>query len=110
MAAGAALESGHAVTPRSTVGLPGKKKILVTGKGRCNPDQQLRRGDLFGRMCAPTPAFSTRRCSLSAYCGPWSCLSGGRAAQDRTGPRVFPVSDRAEDARAAFALRGRRAV
>ena len=35
MAAGAALEQGHTVTLLEQMDQPGKK-ILVTGKGRCN--------------------------------------------------------------------------
>ncbi len=101
MAAGAALESGHAVTLLEHSGLPGKK-ILVTGKGRCNLTNNCGE-ETFLQNVRTNPRFLYS--ALYAF-PPARAMELferlGVPLKTERGRRVFPVSDRAEDVRAAL--------
>ncbi len=101
MAAGRALSLGHTVTVVEHSGLPGKK-LLVTGKGRCNVTNACDSNTFMTNVRA-NPRFL------------YSALQGFSTADTmqlfeqlgvplkvERGRRVFPVSDRAEDVRAAL--------
>lgn len=101
MAAGAALEQGHTVTLLEHEEKPGKK-ILVTGKGRCNVTndcdletflQNVRTNSRF--LYSAFSAFDTAA-AMALFEGLGVPLKVER------GRRVFPVSDRAEDIRRAL--------
>ena len=101
MAAGAALELGHTVTVVEHSDACGKK-LLITGKGRCNVTNDCDLHTFFAHVRA-NPRFL------------YSALTGfstrdtmelferlGVPLKVERGRRVFPVSDRAEDIRAAL--------
>ena len=101
MAAGAAAAKGHAVTVLEHSELPGKK-ILVTGKGRCNVtnacDEELflqnvrtNHRFLYSALYAFPPAKAMELFEQL-----------GVPLKTERGRRVFPVSDRAEDIRQAL--------
>ena len=101
MAAGAALENGHRVTVLEHNELPGKK-ILVTGKGRCNVTnecdeqtflQNVRTNPRF--LYSALYAFPPRR-AMELF------EQLGVPLKTERGRRVFPQSDRAEDIRRAL--------
>ncbi len=106
MAAGAALERGHEVQLLEHSELPGKK-ILVTGKGRCNVtndcDEQT-----FLQNVRTNPRFLYS--SLYAF-PPRKAMELfeqlGVPLKTERGRRVFPQSDRAEDIRRALAAYAR---
>lgn len=101
MAAGAALENGHQVTLLEHSELPGKK-ILVTGKGRCNVTnecdvqtflQNVRTNPRF--LYSSLYAFPPQK-TMELF---WKL---GVPLKTERGRRVFPQSDRAEDIRRAL--------
>ena len=98
MAAGAALEQGHTVTLLEHEEKPGKK-ILVTGKGRCNVTNDC---DLetFLQNVRTNPRFLYSAFDTAAAMALFEGL--GVPLKVERGRRVFPVSDRAEDIRRAL--------
>lgn len=101
MAAGAALEQGHTVTLLEHEGKPGKK-ILVTGKGRCNVTNDC---DLetFLQNVRTNPRFLYSAFSAFDTAAAMALFEGlGVPLKVERGRRVFPVSDRAEDIRRAL--------
>lgn len=101
MAAGAALENGHTVTLLEHSGMPGKK-ILVTGKGRCNLTNACDEAE-FLRNVRSNPRFLYS--ALYAF-PPARAMELferlGVPLKTERGRRVFPQSDRAEDVRQAL--------
>ena len=96
-AAGSALRAGHRVTVLEHMAVPGKK-ILITGKGRCNvandcdPDEFLkhvRRNPrfLFSSLAAMPPHRVMELLEQEL----------GVPLKTERGRRVYPVSDRAQD-------------
>ena len=101
MAAGAALEQGHTVTLLEHEEKPGKK-ILVTGKGRCNVTNAC---DLetFLQNVRTNPRFLYSAFSAFDTAAAMALFEGlGVPLKVERGRRVFPVSDRAEDIRRAL--------
>ena len=101
MAAGAALEQGHTVTLLEHEEKPGKK-ILVTGKGRCNVTNDC---DLetFLQNVRTNPRFLYSAFSAFDTAAAMALFEGlGVPLKVERGHRVFPVSDRAEDIRRAL--------
>ena len=101
MAAGAALEQGHTVTLLEHEEKPGKK-ILVTGKGRCNVTNDC---DLetFLQNVRTNPRFLYSAFSAVDTAAAMAGFEGlGVPLKVERGRRVFPVSDRAEDIRRAL--------
>ena len=101
MAAGAALERGHTVTLLEHEEKPGKK-ILVTGKGRCNVTNDC---DLetFLQNVRTNPRFLYSAFSAFDTAAAMALFEGlGVPLKVERGRRVFPVSDRAEDIRRAL--------
>ena len=101
MAAGAALEQGHTVTLLEHEEKPGKK-ILVTGKGRCNVTNDC---DLetFLQNVRTNPRFLYSAFSAFDTAAAMALFEGlGVPLKVERGRRVFPVSDRAEDIRRAL--------
>lgn len=101
MAAGAALEQGHTVTLLEHEEKPGKK-ILVTGKGRCNVTNDC---DLetFLQNVRTNPRFLYSAFSTFDTAAAMALFEGlGVPLKVERGRRVFPVSDRAEDIRRAL--------
>ena len=101
MAAGAALEQGHTVTLLEHEDKPGKK-ILVTGKGRCNVTNDC---DLetFLQNVRTNPRFLYSAFSAFDTAAAMALFEGlGVPLKVERGRRVFPVSDRAEDIRRAL--------
>lgn len=101
MAAGAALEQGHTVTLLEHEEKPGKK-ILVTGKGRCNVTNDC---DLetFLQNVRTNPRFLYSAFSSFDTAAAMALFEGlGVPLKVERGRRVFPVSDRAEDIRRAL--------
>ena len=101
MAAGAALEQGHTVTLLEHEEKPGKK-ILVTGKGRCNVTNDC---DLetFLQNVRTNPRFLYSVFSAFDTAAAMALFEGlGVPLKVERGRRVFPVSDRAEDIRRAL--------
>ena len=101
MAAGAALEQGHTVTLLEHEEKPGKK-ILVTGKGRCNvtSDCDL---ETFLQNVRTNPRFLYSAFSAFDTAAAMALFEGlGVPLKVERGRRVFPVSDRAEDIRRAL--------
>jgi len=101
MAAGTALTLGHTVTVVEHSEMCGKK-ILVTGKGRCNVTNDCDENTFLANV-RTNPRFL------------YSCLRGfgtrdtinlfeqlGVPLKTERGRRVFPVSDKAEDIRQAL--------
>lgn len=101
MAAGAAARQGHAVTLLEHNGQPGKK-ILVTGKGRCNLTNNCD-PETFLQNVPTNPRFLYS--ALYAF-PPAKAMELfeelGVPLKTERGRRVFPVSDRAEDVRQAL--------
>ena len=101
MAAGAALERGHAVTLLEHSPRPGQK-LLITGKGRCNLTNNCDERTFLSNVRS-NPRFLYS--SLYAF-PPAAAMelfeSLGVPLKTERGRRVFPVSDRAEDVRAAL--------
>lgn len=101
MAAGAAPEQGHTVTLLEHEEKPGKK-ILVTGKGRCNVTNDC---DLetFLQNVRTNPRFLYSAFSAFDTAAAMALFEGlGVPLKVERGRRVFPVSDRAEDIRRAL--------
>lgn len=101
MAAGAALEQGHTVTLLEHEEKPGKK-ILVTGKGRCNVTNDC---DLetFLQNVRTNPRFLYSAFSAFDTAAAMALFEGlGVPLKVERGRRVFPVSNRAEDIRRAL--------
>ena len=101
MAAGAALEQGHTVTLLEHEEKPGKK-ILVTGKGRCNVTNDC---DLetFLQNVRTNPRFLYSAFSAFDTAAAMALFERlGVPLKVERGRRVFPVSDRAEDIRRAL--------
>ena len=101
MAAGAALEQGHTVTLLEHEEKPGKK-ILVTGKGRCNVTNDC---DLetFLQNVRTNPRVLYSAFSAFDTAAAMALFEGlGVPLKVERGRRVFPVSDRAEDIRRAL--------
>ena len=101
MAAGAALEQSHTVTLLEHEEKPGKK-ILVTGKGRCNVTNDC---DLetFLQNVRTNPRFLYSAFSAFDTAAAMALFEGlGVPLKVERGRRVFPVSDRAEDIRRAL--------
>ena len=101
MAAGAACRLGHRVTVLEHSEMPGKK-ILVTGKGRCNVTNDCDE-NTFLQNVRTNPRFlfsSIHAFPPSATMELFQEL--GVPLKTERGRRVFPVSDRAEDIRAAL--------
>ena len=101
MGAGAALEQGHTVTLLEHEEKPGKK-ILVTGKGRCNVTNDC---DLetFLQNVRTNPRFLYSAFSAFDTAAAMALFEGlGVPLKVERGRRVFPVSDRAEDIRRAL--------
>ena len=100
-AAGEALRLGCDVTLFEHTNLPGKK-ILVTGKGRCNVTNNCDEQE-FLRHVRTNPRFLF---SAIAAFPPQKTMewmeSLGVPLKTERGRRVFPVSDRAEDIRHAL--------
>ena len=101
MAAGAALRAGHAVTLLEHSGMPGKK-LLITGKGRCNLTNNCDEAT-FLQNVRTNPRFLYS----SLYAFPPSSTMAlfehlGVALKTERGRRVFPVSDKAAEIRAAL--------
>ncbi len=100
-AAGEAVRLGCEVTMLEHSELPGKK-ILVTGKGRCNITNNCDEQE-FLRHVRTNPRFLYS--SISAF-PPEKTMewmqSLGVPLKTERGRRVFPVSDRAEDVRSAL--------
>ena len=101
MAAGAALEQGHTVTLLEHEEKPGKK-ILVTGKGRCNVTNDCDR-ETFLQNVRTNPRFLYSAFSAFDTAAAMALFEGlGVPLKVERGRRVFPVSDRAEDIRRAL--------
>ena len=101
MAAGAALEQGHTVTLLEHEEKPGKK-ILVTGKGRCNVTNDC---DLetFLQNVRTNPRFLYSAFSAFDTAAAMALFEGlGVPLKVERGRRVFPVIDRAEYIRRAL--------
>lgn len=101
MAAGAACRLGHRVTVLEHSEMPGKK-ILVTGKGRCNVTNDCDE-NTFLQNVRTNPRFlfsSIHAFPPSATMKLFEEL--GVPLKTERGRRVFPVSDKAEDIRAAL--------
>ena len=101
MAAGAACRLGHRVTVLEHSEMPGKK-ILVTGKGRCNVTNECDE-NTFLQNVRTNPRFlfsSIHAFPPSATMELFQEL--GVPLKTERGRRVFPVSDKAEDIRAAL--------
>lgn len=100
-AAGEAARLGCEVTMLEHSELPGKK-ILVTGKGRCNVTNNCDQQE-FLRHVRTNPRFLFS--SIAAFppekTMQWMQSLGVELKTER-GRRVFPVSDRAEDVRSAL--------
>ena len=102
MAAGAALEQGHTVTLLEHMDQPGKK-LLVTGKGRCNVTN-----DCDEREFLQNVRTNARFLYSSLYAFPPADTMAlfeqqlGVPLKTERGRRVFPVSDRAADILAAL--------
>lgn len=101
MAAGAACRLGHRVTVLEHSEIPGKK-ILVTGKGRCNVTNNCDE-ETFLQNVRTNPRF------LYSALRSWPPASTmalfeelGVPLKTERGRRVFPVSDQAEDIRQAL--------
>ncbi len=100
-AAGAALEWGHTVTLVEHSDIPGKK-ILVTGKGRCNVTNQCDDNTFMSHVRAnPRFLFSALKGFGTADTMELFERLGVPLKVER-GRRVFPASDRAEDIRQAL--------
>ena len=101
MAAGAARAAGHRVTVLEHMEMPGKK-ILVTGKGRCNVTNNCTEEEYLRHVRA-NPRFLYS--ALAAF-PPQAVMERfealGVPLKTERGRRVFPVSDRAEDIRQAL--------
>lgn len=102
MAAGAATRLGHTVTILEHSEIPGKK-ILVTGKGRCNVTNECDE-NTFLQNVRTNPRFLYS--ALYAF-PPRSTMDLfqwelGVPLKTERGRRVFPESDRAEDIRHAL--------
>ena len=101
MAAGAACRLGHRVTVLEHSEMPGKK-ILVTGKGRCNVTNDCDE-NTFLQNVRTNPRFLFS--SIHAF-PPAATMELfqelGVPLKTERGRRVFPVSDKAEDIRAAL--------
>ena len=109
MAAGAALEQGHTVTLLEHEEKPGKK-ILVTGKGRCNVTNDC---DLetFLQNVRTNPRFLYSAFSAFDTAAAMALFEGlGVPLKVERGRRVFPVSDRAEDILTRARAAGARAM
>lgn len=101
MAAGAALEQGHTVTLLEHEEKPGKK-ILVTGKGRCNVTNDCNL-ETFLQNVRTNPRFLYSAFSAFDTAAAMALFEGlGVPLKVERGRRVFPVSDRAEDIRRAL--------
>lgn len=96
MAAGAALEAGHTVTLAEHSDAPGKK-ILITGKGRCNVTNNCDAETFFAHV-RTNPRFLYS--ALKGF-GTQDTMelfeSLGVPLKTERGRRVFPISDRAQD-------------
>ncbi len=101
MAAGRALAAGHTVTLVEHSDIPGKK-LLVTGKGRCNVTNACDNTTFMTQVRAnPRFLFSALKGFSTADTMALFEQLGVPLKTER-GRRVFPVSDRAEDIRAAL--------
>lgn len=101
MVAGAALEQGHTVTLLEHEEKPGKK-ILVTGKGRCNVTNDCNL-ETFLQNVRTNPRFLYSAFSAFDTAAAMALFEGlGVPLKVERGRRVFPVSDRAEDIRRAL--------
>ena len=97
MAAGAALEQGHTVTLLEQMDQPGKK-ILVTGKGRCNVTNDCDEREFLQNVRTnPRFLFSSLYAFPPAAAMELFEQQLGVPLKVERGRRVFPVSDRAAD-------------
>ena len=100
-AAGQAARLGCRVTLLEHSGMPGKK-ILVTGKGRCNVTNDCD-GQEFLRHVRTNPRFLYSAIAAFSPADTMAWVESlGVPLKTERGRRVFPVSDRAEDIRAAL--------
>ena len=100
-AAGQAARLGCRVTLLEHSDMPGKK-ILVTGKGRCNVTNDCD-GQEFLRHVRTNPRFLYSAIAAFSPADTMAWVESlGVPLKTERGRRVFPVSDRAEDIRAAL--------
>lgn len=100
-AAGAALEWGHTVTLVEHSDLAGKK-ILVTGKGRCNVTNDCDDSTFLQHVRA-NPRFLYSALKGFGTADTMALFEGlGVPLKVERGRRVFPASDKAEDIRQAL--------
>ena len=100
-AAGQGARLGCRVTLLEHSGMPGKK-ILVTGKGRCNVTNDCD-GQEFLRHVRTNPRFLYSAIAAFSPADTMAWVESlGVPLKTERGRRVFPVSDRAEDIRAAL--------
>ena len=100
-AAGAALEWGHTVTLVEHSDRPGKK-ILVTGKGRCNVTNDCDDNTFLSNVRA-NPRFLFSALKSFGTADTMALFEGlGVPLKVERGRRVFPASDKAEDIRQAL--------
>lgn len=100
-AAGQAVRLGCEVTLLEHSTMPGKK-ILVTGKGRCNVTNDCDNQE-FLRHVRTNPRFLFSAIAGFSTRDTMEWMEGlGVKLKTERGRRVFPVSDRAEDVRAAL--------
>ena len=100
-AAGQAARLGCRVTLLEHSGMPGKK-ILVTVKGRCNVTNDCD-GQEFLRHVRTNPRFLYSAIAAFSPADTMAWVESlGVPLKTERGRRVFPVSDRAEDIRAAL--------
>lgn len=101
MAAGTAVQAGHTVTLAEHSGMPGKK-ILITGKGRCNVTNNCDADTFFAHVRTnPRFLYSALRGFSPADTMAFFEKLGVPLKTER-GRRVFPVSDSAGDIRSAL--------
>lgn len=102
MAAGAAARLGHRVTVLEHSPEPGKK-LLITGKGRCNLTNNCTERE-FLQNVRTNPRFLYSALTAFPPAAAMELFEAelGLPLKTERGRRVFPVSDRAADVRAAL--------
>ena len=101
MAAGAACRLGHHVTVLEHSDAPGKK-ILVTGKGRCNVTNNCDEA-AFLQNVRTNPRFLYSAIHAFPPAATMALFEElGVPLKTERGRRVFPASDKAQDIRAAL--------
>lgn len=101
MAACSALENGHSVTLFNKHKQLGKK-LLITGKGRCNVTNNCSFDEFFENIPNNSRFLYSAFSNFSNYDTMDFFESGGTPLKTERGNRVFPVSDKSFDILAVF--------